>query len=54
MQVTFHGQPMRLLGLLLKVGELTSQRLRDRARNVRVIDNNLSPVLPLARSSNTS
>lgn len=44
----FHGQPMRLLGLPLKVGELTSQRLRYRARNVRVIGNNLSPVLPLA------
>lgn len=42
MQVMFRGQPMRLLGLPLKVG--------DRARNVRVIGNNLSPVLPLARS----
>lgn len=42
MQVTFRGQPIRLLGLPLKVG--------DRARNVRVIGNNLSPVLPLARS----
>ena len=38
----FRGQPMRLLGLPLKVG--------DRARNVRVIANNLLPVLPLARS----
>ncbi len=42
MQVMFCGQPLRLLGLPLKVG--------DRARNVRVIGNNLSPVLPLARS----
>lgn len=42
MQVMFRGQPMRLLGLPLKVG--------DRARNVRVIGNNLSPLLPLARS----
>jgi len=40
MQVMFCGQPLRLLGLPLKVG--------DRARNVRVIGNNLSPVLPLA------
>jgi thioredoxin-dependent peroxiredoxin len=42
MQVTFRGQPLRLLGLPLKVG--------DRARDVRVMGNNLSPVLPLARS----
>lgn len=33
---------MRLVGLPLKVG--------DRARNVRVIGNNLSPVLPLTQS----
>jgi thioredoxin-dependent peroxiredoxin len=43
MQVIFRGQPMRLLGLPLKVG--------DRARDVRVIGNDLSPVLPVARST---
>jgi thiol peroxidase len=42
MQVTFHGQPMRLIGLPIKVG--------TRARDVRVIGNDLSPVLPLERS----
>jgi thiol peroxidase len=42
MQVTFQGQPLRLVGLPLKVG--------DRARDVRVIGNDLSPVLPLERS----
>ncbi len=46
----FCGQPLRLVGLPLKVGELTSQRLRDRARDVQVIGNNLSSVLPLTRS----
>jgi len=40
------GKPMRLLGLPLKSV--------DRARNVRVIGNNLSPVLPLARSQERS
>lgn len=42
MQVTFHGQPMSLVGLPLKIG--------DRARDVRVSDADLSPVLPLERS----
>jgi thiol peroxidase len=46
----FCGQPLRLLGLPLKVGELISQRLRDCARDVQVIGNNLSSVLPLTRS----
>ena len=40
--VTFHGQPMTLLGLKLKVGE--------RARDVRVSGSDLSPVLPLEQS----
>ncbi len=42
MHVTFCGKRMRLLGLPMKVG--------TRARDVRVIDNNLSFVLPLERS----
>lgn len=42
MQVTFYGKRMRLLGLPMKVG--------TRARDVRVIGNDLSPVLPLERS----
>ena len=46
MQVTLHGQSMRLLGLPLKVG--------DRARDVRVTDHDLSLVLPLARSQGKS
>ncbi|MBD1866431.1 thiol peroxidase [Cyanobacteria bacterium FACHB-471] len=42
MHITFHGKRMRLIGLPMKVG--------TRARDVRVIDNNLLPVLPLERS----
>ena len=40
--ITFHGQPMTLVGLKLKVG--------DRARDVRMTSTNLSPLLPLAAS----
>lgn len=40
--ITFHGQPMTLVGLKLKVG--------DRARDVRVTGSDLSPLLPLAAS----
>lgn len=42
MQVTFHGQPMQLIGLPLKVGE--------RARDVQLSGGDLSPVLPLEQS----
>lgn len=42
MPIIFHGRSLRLVGLPLKVG--------DRARDVRVIGNDLSPVLPLGRS----
>ncbi len=42
MQITFHNQPMTLLGLKLKVG--------DKARDVRVINQDLTPVLPLKQS----
>ncbi|MDX2217333.1 MAG: thiol peroxidase [Oculatellaceae cyanobacterium bins.114] len=42
MHIIVQGQSMRLVGLPLKEG--------DRARNVRVMGNDLSPVLPLAQS----
>lgn len=45
MQITFHERSLRLVGLPLKVG--------DRARDVRVIGNDLSPALPLERSQGT-
>jgi thiol peroxidase len=40
--ITFHGQPMTLVGLKLKVG--------GKARDVRVTGSDLSPLLPLAAS----
>lgn len=42
MQVTFHGQQMTLLGSKLKLG--------DKAPDVRVINQDLTPVLPLEQS----
>lgn len=40
--VTFHGQPMTLIGLKMKEG--------DRARDVKLSNGDLSPVLPLEQS----
>lgn len=42
MHINFHERSLRLVGLPLKVG--------DRARDVRVIGSDLSPVMPLERS----